>query len=108
MGKEIDRYTYRITWSEEDQAFVGLCTEFPSLSYLDKNQDKVFGEIRKLVGNILLDMAENGETPPEPLLKKKFSGKLSLRITPEVHRKVALKAAEAGVSLNRYISSLIG
>lgn len=28
------RYAYRIVWSDEDQEFVGLCTEFPSLSWL--------------------------------------------------------------------------
>ena len=27
-------YTYRIRWSEEDDQFVGLCTELPSLSWL--------------------------------------------------------------------------
>jgi predicted RNase H-like HicB family nuclease len=29
---EKDHYTYRITWSEDDQEYVGLCAEFPSLS----------------------------------------------------------------------------
>jgi hypothetical protein len=27
---ENDRYTYRVTWSEEDEEYVGLCAEFPS------------------------------------------------------------------------------
>ena len=31
---ENDRYTYRVTWSEEDEEYVGLCAEFPSLSWL--------------------------------------------------------------------------
>ena len=25
MAKQIDPYTYRVTWSEEDQEYVGLC-----------------------------------------------------------------------------------
>ena len=29
-----DRYSYRITWSEDDREYVGLCTEFPSLSWV--------------------------------------------------------------------------
>ena len=28
-------YTYRVLWSEEDAEFVGLCAEFPSLSWLE-------------------------------------------------------------------------
>lgn len=31
-------YTYRVIWSEEDQEFIGLCAEFPSLSHLDEDQ----------------------------------------------------------------------
>ncbi|PJA42533.1 MAG: toxin-antitoxin system HicB family antitoxin, partial [Lysobacterales bacterium CG_4_9_14_3_um_filter_62_6] len=27
-------YTYRVIWSDEDVEFVGLCAEFPSLSWL--------------------------------------------------------------------------
>lgn len=29
-----DHYSYRVTWSAEDDEYVGLCTEFPSLSWL--------------------------------------------------------------------------
>ncbi|HPW17736.1 MAG TPA: toxin-antitoxin system HicB family antitoxin, partial [Candidatus Aminicenantes bacterium] len=34
-----DRYTYRITWSDDDQEHVGLCAEFPSLSWLAKSPE---------------------------------------------------------------------
>ena len=30
----INHYTYRVTWSAEDNEHVGLCAEFPSLSWL--------------------------------------------------------------------------
>ena len=36
---------------------------------------------------------------------RKYSGKFMVRVPPEVHRALALKAAEAGVSLNRLASS---
>jgi hypothetical protein len=32
MGFEINKYTYQVMWSEDDDEFIGLCTEFPSLS----------------------------------------------------------------------------
>ena len=35
-------YTYSVEWSEEDQEFVGRCTEFPSLSHLSPS---VFGAL---------------------------------------------------------------
>ena len=39
MALENDRYTYRVTWSEEDNEYVGLCAEFPSLSWLAANPE---------------------------------------------------------------------
>lgn len=35
----IDHYTYRLTWSPEDNEHIGLCTEFPSLSWLAPSQE---------------------------------------------------------------------
>ena len=98
-------YTYRVTWSEEDQEFVGLCAEFPSLSYLHENQTDALKGIVDLVEQVVMDMMANSETLPEQIAEKHYSGKLQLRIPPEQHRMLALKAAEEGVSLNRYISA---
>jgi len=50
-------------------------------------------------------MRNNNETPPSPLSNKSFSGKFIVRIPPAIHRGLALKAAEEGVSLNRLVSS---
>jgi predicted HicB family RNase H-like nuclease len=50
-------------------------------------------------------MREQGEEPPEPIALKHYSGKFMVRVPPEVHRDLALKAAEAGISLNRLASA---
>ena len=98
-------YTYRVTWSEEDQEYVGLCAEFPSLSFLDESMTAALDGIVTLVGQVIVDMNENGEPIPEPIAEKQYSGKFQVRIPPEQHRMLAIKAAEEGVSLNRYISA---
>lgn len=98
-------YTYRVIWSEEDAEYVGLCAEFPSLSFLDGNMGEALAGIVELVGQVIEDMTENGEKIPEPLAEKQYSGKFQVRIPPEQHRMLAIKAAEEGVSLNRYISA---
>ncbi|WP_404416215.1 type II toxin-antitoxin system HicB family antitoxin [Marinospirillum sp.] len=105
MAKFIDRYTYRVTWSEEDQEYVGMCAEFPSLSWLEETQEGALSGIRSLVRECLRDMEENGESVPEPLATKKYSGKFMVRVPPETHRHLAMEAAEAGVSLNRLVAS---
>lgn len=67
MKNNSEFYTYRITWSQEDKEHVGLCAEFPSLSYLDKNIDKALKGITKLVSDVVKDMKRNKEEIPEPL-----------------------------------------
>lgn len=105
MAKSIDRYTYRVTWSEEDREHVGLCAEFPSLSWLEKEPEKALTGIRKLVKSCVADMLKNKEPVPEPISARKFSGKFMVRVPPETHRMLAIQAAESGVSLNRLVSS---
>lgn len=100
----IDKYSYRITWSDEDAEFVGLCAEFPSLSWLSKSQESAFKGIRKLVADVVKDMQKNNEPIPEAIAVKRFSGKFVVRVPPELHRALAIEAKEAGISLNRYVS----
>ena len=105
MAKQIDRYTYRVTWSEEDQEHVGLCAEFPSLSWLEKTPEKALQGIRKLVRACVADIIRNHENVPEPFATKAYSGKFVVRVPPETHRMLTIQAAESGISLNRLISS---
>lgn len=65
-----EHYTYKITWSEQDQEFVGLCVEFPSLSYLDENRSAALEGIFNLVKDVVEDMTANGEIIPEPLAEQ--------------------------------------
>ena len=105
MARQIDRYTYRVTWSEDDQEHVGLCAEFPSLSWLEKTPEKALQGIRKLVRACIADINKNKEHVPEPIATKALSGKFVVRVPPETHRMLTIQAAESGVSLNRLISS---
>jgi predicted HicB family RNase H-like nuclease len=98
-------YTYRVVWSDEDKEFVGLCAEFPSLSWLDMEQGAALAGMVSLVEQTIADMQTNGEPVPEPLSLQKFSGKFIVRTTPEIHRQLAVQALESGVSLNRLVNS---
>jgi len=105
MGKNVDRYTYRVTWSEEDEEYVGLCAEFPSLSWLEMSPEKALSGIRKVVKETVADLNKSKEAIPDPISTKSFSGKFMVRVPPEVHKMLAIKAAESGVSINRLVSS---
>ena len=101
MSLKNDRYTYRVTWSEDDQEYVGLCTEFPSLSWLDQTPESALKGVRKIVEGVIKDMKHTGDEVPQPIAGKRYSGKFMVRVPPEVHRNLAIQASESGVSLNR-------
>ncbi|MDJ0588549.1 MAG: hypothetical protein QNJ72_00950 [Pleurocapsa sp. MO_226.B13] len=67
-----EHYSYTVIWSKEDEEFVGLCTEYPSLSYLDENRIAALNGITDLVKSIVEDMEENGEKVPEPISEKQY------------------------------------
>lgn len=105
MTLKNDHYTYRVTWSEDDNEYIGLCAEFPGLSWLAKTHEKSLKGIRKVVADVIEDMKNNGEPVPEPLASRRYSGKFVVRVTPEIHKALAIQSAETGISLNRLIAA---
>ncbi len=101
MAMKNDHYTYRVTWSAEDKEYVGLCAEFPSLSWLAKTPESALKGIRKVAAEAIEDMKKLGEPVPEPIANHRYSGKFVVRVTPETHKALAIESAETGISLNR-------
>lgn len=97
-------YTYRVVWSDEDREYVGLCAEFPGLSWLAGTMEGALKGIARVVAGVVKDMRKNGEDIPEPISARRYSGKFQVRTTPERHRLLAMQAAEAGVSINRWVN----
>jgi len=104
MRRSTDKYTYRVTWSDEDQEYVGLCAEFPSLSWLASTRDDALHGVEKLVRDVVADMNARGEDVPTPLAAQSFSGIFKVRIPPALHRRLVMEAADSAVSLNRLVS----
>jgi predicted HicB family RNase H-like nuclease len=102
--RTIDSYAYRVLWSEEDGQFIGLVAEFPSLSWIERSDVAALGGIKKLVREVVVEMKSSGEPIPAPLGGHDYSGQFKVRIPPSLHRRLALEAAEARVSLNRLVS----
>ena len=99
-----DLFTYRVSWSPEDKEHVGLCAEFPSLSWLAPTPEQALAGIRRLVAEVVNDLQKSGEPVPEPFAARSYSGEFKVRIPPQLHRELVIAAAEAGVSLNRLAS----
>lgn len=87
----------------EDGVFAGRViglrdvVTFEGQSFADVEQ-----AFRDSIDDYLAFCAERGEEPDRP-----YSGKIPLRISPEAHRKAAIRAAAEGVSLNQWITRKI-
>jgi hypothetical protein len=89
-----DHYTYRVEWSPEDNEWVGLCPELPSLSWLDPDKSKALVGIERLVQNVVA-----GKDPAAVALGRKGGlkgGKARAeKLTPGQRSEIAKKAAAA-------------
>jgi predicted HicB family RNase H-like nuclease len=102
-----NHYTYQVSWSPEDGEYVGTVAEFPSLSWLDADEQAAFAGIRRLVDDVVEQMVAEGSPPPDSLADRNYSGKFVVRLTPARHRTLAIKAAQSGVSMNRLVSDTL-
>lgn len=75
------------------------------MSWPDRSLARTLSGIRKLVRETVRDLSESGEPVREPIGLRRYSGKFLVGVPPQVHRKLAMEAAESGVSINRLVSS---
>ncbi len=104
MRSESQGYEYVVGWEPGDEVFVARVTEFPSLAAHGDTQEGALQEIRGVVEAVVADLLESGEEVPEPLSRRRYSGKLNLRLAPSLHRSLAGEAEREGVSLNQLIN----
>lgn len=97
-------YTYRVTWSPEDEEFVAVCLELPSLSWLAASPQEALMGVEHVVREAITDMTSNDEDVPAPLADRHYSGRFNVRVPETLHRRLATEAAEQGISLNRLVS----
>lgn len=84
---DINKYTYQVSWSEEDHEYVATVAEFPSLSWLDADRHQAERGLLDLVTEVVEDMEAAGEAVPVPLGSRNYSGKFNVRTSPSLHRR---------------------
>jgi predicted RNase H-like HicB family nuclease len=74
VEKIVDRYTYRIEWSEEDGVYIARCLEFSGLAAHGDTSESALKEIKTVVGESIKWLREEGKPVPEPFGIKNFKG----------------------------------
>lgn len=87
---------------------LGTVAELPSLSWLASDRAEAFAGIQQLAADIVADMAETGEKPQSSRRGQGLLRQAHGSFSSELHRQLAIEAADQHVSLNRLISSRIG
>ena len=63
---DINKFTYQVSWSEEDQEYVATVAELPSLSWLDADRQQAEQSLLDLVAEVVEDIEASGEVVPTP------------------------------------------
>jgi predicted RNase H-like HicB family nuclease len=71
-NKLIEKYTYRVEWSEEDKLHLARCFEFPSLVAHGRTVGGALKEIEKVIEEAITWMREENEEIPQPFGLKRI------------------------------------
>jgi len=100
--KESDRYLKLVTWSEEDQCYVGSIPGWIDNCCHGDDEEKVYHELKGILEEwIKIYKKEKRPLPPETM-KREYSGKFQLRLGRQLHKLIAIKALQAETSLNNF------
>jgi predicted HicB family RNase H-like nuclease len=96
-------YTARVELDDRDSIFVGRILGIRSIiSFHGKTVAGLRAEFSKAVDEYLADCEDRGLKPEKPA-----SGKMLLRVPPEVHGKALVVAQAAGKSLNQWATEVL-
>ena len=98
-----DKYLKIVEWSDEDNCYIGTSPGLFDGGVHGQDETEVFKELCEVIEDTISIMKKSGKPLPKATASKKFSGKIALRISPELHKAVAIKAMQEGESINKLI-----
>jgi predicted HicB family RNase H-like nuclease len=96
-------YTARIEFDERDDIFVGRILGLRAIiSFHGETVEELRKAFEQAIDDYLAECAEKGVSPEKPA-----SGRLLLRLPPEVHGRAMVVAQAAGKSLNQWVADTL-
>ena len=96
---EYKGYIGSVEFSQDDCLFYGKVQGIRSLiSYEGKNAEDLVNDFHGAVDDYLELCTEEGKEP-----EKAYKGSFNVRISPELHQKIAIYAMEHDISLNSFV-----
>ena len=95
-------YTARIEYDPRDEVFVGRVLGIEDrITFHGATVGMLRHDFRAAIDRYLVDCAARGRSP-----QRSYSGKILLRVAPEVHARAALTAEAQGKSLNQWVTEV--
>lgn len=102
-----DRYLKIVEWSEEDGCYVGRCPSLMLGGVHGTDEIAVYRELCEAVEEWISILQHDGTPLPPFSAPKEYSGKFMLRLSPELHEQLAIRASIEGDSLNNYCKKVL-
>lgn len=100
-------YSFRVAWSPEDQGYIALSSEFPTLSSFGDTATEAVAELQEAITGAIEILEEAGDPVPPARGLPKYSGQFRLRIPRTLHGQLAARAEAEGVSLNSLVAGYL-
>lgn len=101
------RFLKLVEWSEEDGCFVGSAPPLIGPCCHGDKEIEVYRQLTEIVEEWVETLEKEGKPIPEATAGKEYSGKFVLRLKPQLHKALAVRAAQADQSLNNYVAGLL-
>ena len=96
-------YAARIEYSDEDGCFIGHIAGIKDvIGFHAESVNELRAAFEEAVDDYLATCAKVGRAPQKP-----YSGKLMLRVPPEVHARAAMMAEAHGMSINQWAADVL-
>ena len=96
-------YAARIEYSDEDKCFVGHIAGIRDIvGFHGESVESLCAAFEEAVDDYLETCKQADISPQRP-----YSGKVMLRISPEMHAEIAMKAEARGKSLNQWAAEAL-
>jgi hypothetical protein len=100
MMSQKDDFTYHVAWSEEDGEYIGLCDEFPSLSWLAPEPEQALEGIRQVVA----DSQDNMSMPEEKPMHERMMDKTTQPSDADMIQTIGQPIAVAWSALRNFLA----
>lgn len=96
-------YTFNIFWSEEDEAFIAICSDFPGVSAFGETEEQALAEVKIALKLAIETYKEEGWELPKSRVLDAYSGQMRIRFPKSLHAMLAEQAEREGVSINTLV-----